>query len=74
MERIKKDTPTEYCTSRSRNPYLPVKLFFFFFWPCHMACKILVPQPGIEPVPPALEAGSPNLWTTREVPKYFSHL
>ena len=39
-----------------------------------MACKILVPRPGIEPVPPALEAGRSNLWTTREVPKYFSHL
>ena len=22
--------------------------FFFFFWPCHMACGILVPQPGIK--------------------------
>ena len=28
------------------------------------ACGILVPQPGIEPVPPAL---SLNLWSTREV-------
>ena len=24
-------------------------LFFFFFWPCHVAYRILVPQPGIEP-------------------------
>ena len=23
----------------------------FFFWLCHLACKILVPQPGIEPEP-----------------------
>ena len=22
---------------------------FFFFWPCHVACGILVPWPGIEP-------------------------
>ena len=28
----------------------------------------LVPQPGIEPAPPALEARSLNLWTTRKVP------
>ena len=27
------------------------------FWPCHTAYGILVPQPEIEPVPPALEAG-----------------
>ena len=45
--------------------------FFFFFWPCHMACGILVPQPGIAPVPPALEALSLNHWTTREVPTSF---
>ena len=25
-------------------------------------------QPGIEPVPPAVEAQSPNHWTTREFP------
>ena len=33
-----------------------------------MACGILVLWPGIEPRPPALEAQSPNHWTTREVP------
>ena len=32
-----------------------------------MACGILVPQPGIEPAPPALEARSLNHWTTGEV-------
>ena len=38
-----------------------------------MACGILVPQPGIKPVPPAVEAWSLNHWTTREVPimKFF---
>ena len=34
-----------------------------------MACRILVPQPGIKPVPPALEAWSLNPWTAREVPR-----
>ena len=33
-----------------------------------MACGILVPQPGIQLMPPELEAQSPNHWTTREVP------
>ena len=41
---------------------------FFSFWPCPTACGILVPRPGIEPVPPAVEARSLNHWTAREVP------
>ena len=41
---------------------------FFCFWPCHAACGILVPQPGIEPMPPAVEVQSPNHWTAREFP------
>ena len=43
-----------------------------FFWPCHdEACGILVPQPGIQPMPPALEVQCLNHWTTREVPDWF---
>ena len=39
------------------------------FWGPHLAaCSILVPQPGIEPEPPAVEAWCPNHWTTREFP------
>ena len=33
-----------------------------------MACRISVPQPGIEPMPPAVEVWSLNHWTAREVP------
>ena len=48
----------------------PLVHFFFFFWcvflPC-AACRILVPQPGIKPVPPALEVRSLNYWVAREV-------
>ena len=40
----------------------------FVFWPCPTACRILVPQPGMEPMPPAVEACSLNHSTTREVP------
>ena len=34
------------------------ELFFccFFFWLHHVAHKILVPQPGIKPSPPVMEA------------------
>ena len=31
-------------------------------------CRIPVSQPGIEPGPPAVEAQSPNHWTTRKSP------
>ena len=31
-------------------------------------CRTLVPHPGIEPTSPAVEAQSPNHWTTREFP------
>ena len=33
------------------------------------ACGILILQPGMEPVYPAVEAWTPNHWTTREVLK-----
>ena len=41
----------------------------FFFHSFFQACGILFPQPGIEPVPSALEAWSVNHWTTNEVPQ-----
>ena len=48
-----------------------VVLFYywcFFFWPGHAFYGMLVPWPGIEPGPPALEAQNPNHWITREFP------
>ena len=46
--------------------------FFFFlliFWQCCAACGILVPQPGMEPMPPAVEAQSRSCWTPRRDPQ-----
>ena len=40
--------------------------FYFIFWLYCTACGILVPQPGIEPVSPAVEAQSLNHWTARK--------
>ena len=34
--------------------------------PCCTACGILVPQTGMEPMPPAWETQTLNHWTTRE--------
>ena len=31
-----------------------------------MAHGILIPRPGIEPMPPAVEAQGPNHWSSRE--------
>ena len=47
--------------------FLKIYLLIDFWLPCP-ACGILVPQPGIKPVPPAAEARSPNHWTAREFP------
>ena len=41
-------------------------LTFFFFLGHATKDRILVPLPGMEPVPPAVEPRSPNHWTTRE--------
>ena len=39
----------------------------FFFWLCCASCGILIPQPGIKPMPPALEVQSLNHGTFLEV-------
>ena len=39
----------------------------FLFFGC-MSCGILVPSPGTEPVPCAVEVQSLNHWTSREIP------
>ena len=46
----------------------------FYFWLYHVACGIIVPQPGMEPVPPTLEAWSLNHWSTVDQisPQFFS--
>ena len=41
---------------------------FIYFCLHNAACEILVPRPGIEPMPSAVEGRSLNHWTTREVP------
>ena len=51
---------------------LHVLCIYFFFWPRYKACGILVPPPGIGPGPSAVEVWSPNNWTTKDVPAFFS--
>ena len=35
-----------------------------FFGRTAWVCTIFLPQPSMEPAPPAIEVGSLNLWTT----------
>ena len=46
-----------------------ILLLFFSF---KVECRILVPQPGIQPMHPALGAQSLIHWTEREVPMILS--
>ena len=50
-----------------------LNLFFSFWWgTCYIAYRILVPQPGIKPVPAIVGAWNLNHWTTREVPELLN--
>lgn len=42
---------------------------FLFIRLGRLACGILVPGPGIEPVPSAVKPQSPNHWAAREFPE-----
>ena len=45
----------------------PSPVNIIIIWLCSESCVILVPWPGMEPAPSALEAWSLNHWTAREV-------
>ena len=45
---------------------LSYSILLINFWLCHRVSGILIPQPGIQPVPPVLETLSFNHQTTRE--------
>ena len=50
------------------NKAVSILFYLFIFWLHHVACGILVPQPGMEPVPPVVGGWSFNHWIFREVP------
>ena len=52
-----------YISEQNKDPDL-VSFFCFVFW----SQEILVPQSGIQLMPPTVEVWSPNHWTTREFP------
>ena len=58
-------TPRREFFLAERIPLPPPWVCFFFFWPCGMACWILAPQPGMEPISPAVE---PRVWNRQGNP------
>ena len=52
----------------------PSNSCFCVCWLCCVACGILVPWPGIKPVPPTVEAESLNHWIARDVLEIFEVL
>ena len=50
------------------------KWFFFFFWPCHLACRIFNSPTRDWTQATAVRALSPNHWTTREFPERWNIL
>ena len=51
---------------RTRHKASIYTLFFFFG---RIVWHVELPLPGIEPMPPAVEAWNLNHWTTREIPR-----
>ena len=49
--------------------FVPIPCLFCF-WPYHITCGILIPQPGIKPRTPAFKAWNLNHWSTRAIPQY----
>ena len=43
-----------------------LRTIFLYVWLCYSSCGILVPQPGMEPTPSAVEAWSLNCWTNHQ--------
>ena len=59
---IKPECPAVKVQNLSLETTREVSKFYLFIWLHHVACGILVPRPGIEPTPSALEAWSLNHW------------
>ena len=59
----------DFFTSMCNLYHVQAYFLFSFFWPPWAACGIWVPWPGMSPMPPAMEAWSPNHWTARGFPR-----
>ena len=55
------------CISLCLYAFLKICFYLFIFYPSQAACGSLAPGPGIEPMPPAIEAQILNHWTAKEV-------
>ena len=56
-------------------PYIYIYIFaYIYIWPKYAVYRISVSQPGIRPVPLAVEAQSLDLWTVRNVSRILNVL
>ena len=62
---------SQVCTIPMKKTHISAEqtAFLLYFISATLACRISVPRPEIEPVPPTLNVRRLNHWTTREVPK-----
>ena len=63
---------TADCPLQARDVVSLQGTLFFFFLAAPHSLQDLGSQPGMEPRAPAVEARSPNHWTTREFPREHS--
>ena len=72
FEEIKKNRFSLKSLWRDQSPaHILISLFFsvlFTYLYLATACRLLLPWPGIKPMPSAMETWSLNYWTAREVP------
>ena len=64
---------TECTLTHHKQPSQILFSFFLLFLSFFLvaACKVLVPQPGMEPKTPAVETQSLNHWTARKISHIF---
>ena len=70
--RIWLNTHTHMVKNTSWRGSLPGFIFiYYYFWPSSEACGILIPQPGMEPAPPAMEAPALTTGQPGKSPAWF---
>ena len=68
---VKKKCLFNYLLAFSAPLFFPwcflLSVILFIFRPCHVACEILAPRPGIELMPPALGTWRLSHWPAKEI-------
>ena len=68
LEKAHGATKTQGSQSKLTNYKNSLLILVIYLWPSHVACGILVLQPGIEPWPSVVKGQGVSHWTAREFP------